>query len=181
MRTRSLSLSLLLSLVVVTGCGIGEPSGDPTPKMPPSSSPASTPTAEPEPWEVHSRAGVKAFLQRYVEVLSETFTTGDTEAYRALATDCDGCDQVADQIEKVYKAGGHIESEPDRFTGWSVDENGLKGGAECIVVYEGSPTTWVRRPGAKPETYPGGKIEYLVNLKWTGEGWTIVGLFPLES
>jgi len=179
MRTRSLSSCLLLTLLVSTGCGIGDPSGDRTPIMPPSSSTTSTPT--PEPWEAESRAGVKAFLQRYVEVFSAALTTGDTEALRALATNCDGCDQVAVQIEEVYKAGGHVESESVRFTGWSIDENGLKGGAECIVVYQSSPTTWVRRRDAKPETYPGGKIEQLVSLEWTGDAWTIVGLSNLES
>lgn len=166
---------------MMTGCSDGEPSAEPTPIMPSPSSPTTTPAPEPEPWEVESRAGVKAFLERYVEIFSEAERTGDTEEFRALGTNCDGCDQVADQIDEVYEAGGSIESKSARFTGWSVDENGLKGGAACVVVYESSPTTWIRSPGAKPQTYPGGEIEQVVNLEWTGDGWTIIGLSNLPS
>ena len=175
----SLALASLL-LAGATACSGDGAQAEPTPKMPPISS--STPsTPEPEPWEVKSRAGVKAFLQRYVEIFSEATRTGDTEAYRALSTNCDGCDEVADQVDEVYQAGGRIESEPDKFKGWSVDENGLNGGAACVLVFESSRTRWIRRPGAEPETYPGGTIEQLVKLEWTGSGWTVTGLFPLES
>lgn len=184
MRTPHLAAMALLLALAATSCGDDEPSAEPTPKMPSptSSSTTSTPTAEPEPWEVQSRAGIKAYLQRYVEIFSEAFATGETDAFRALGTRCEGCEDFADQIQAVYDAGGSITTKGGiQFAGWSVDETGFEDGCGCIVVTKSSGSTWVRSAGADPETYPGGRAEYLVSLEWTGESWTIVGLTGLQT
>lgn len=149
--------------------------------MPETSTTAATPTPEPEAWEVRSRAGVEAYLERYVEIFSDAIRSGSTDDLRALSTNCEGCDQVAAQIEEVYGAGGEIRSEPFRYTGSSVDQGGIRDGAACVVTYESSGTTWVRSKGAEPERYPGGTNEKAVKLEWTGSGWTITSLTNLES
>lgn len=182
MRTPHLAAMALLLALAASGCGDDEPSAEPTPKMlSPTSSSTAPPTAEPEPWEVQSRAGVKAFLQRYVEIANKALTSGDTSAYRSLSTNCDQCDDYARQIEDVYGAGGRIESKPDQFVSSSVDQNGVEGGANCIVVFRASPTTWVRKADAEPEDYSGGEIEQVVSLRWTGDSWTIVGVFEQQQ
>ena len=182
MRTRSLiTAGLLATLLSATACSDGEPEAEPTPKMPTTSSTTSEPEPEPEPWEVKSRAGVKAFLQRYVQVFSDAARTGDTSEYRSLGPNCDGCNQIADQIDEVYQAGGRIESGPYRFAGWSIDENGLHGSAACVVTYATGKTTWIRTKGASPETYPAGQTDQLVTLQWQDDAWVIIGLENLAQ
>lgn len=184
MRTRSTFASLVL-LAVLTGttaCSGGEPQADPTPKMPPSSGttpPSTTPT--PEAWEVRSRAGVKAFLERYVELLSNALRDGDTAPFGALTTDCQGCNEVTTQIDDVYKAGGRIESDPLKFDGWSLSQSGVGDRVTATVKYTSPPTTWIRSEGARPEKYPGGSDEQGITLRWTGDGWTVTSVFGVGS
>lgn len=118
---RSAVLPLLaagLAACLVAGCAsTAEPGPLPSPSSSPSvsTSTATPPTLPPEA-EGTSAKAAKAFARHYFDVINYAARTGDTDELRALGTkDCVSCEAIASNIEKIYNAGGHIESE-----GWSL-------------------------------------------------------------
>ena len=87
----------------------------PLPEPSPSSaspSPSATPPSLPPEAEGTSPQAAKAFARHYVDVINYAARTGDTNDLRELGTaDCVSCEAIASNIEKIYNAGGHIESE----------------------------------------------------------------------
>jgi hypothetical protein len=64
-----------------------------------------------------SPKAAKAFARHYFDVINYAARTGDTDGLRELGTkDCVSCEAIASNIEKIYTAGGHIESD-----GWSLE------------------------------------------------------------
>ncbi|MGZ5417591.1 MAG: DUF6318 family protein, partial [Nocardioides sp.] len=65
-----------------------------------------------------SPKAAKAFARHYFDVINYAARSGDTKGLRQLGTrDCVSCEAIASNIEKIYNAGGHIESE-----GWSLEQ-----------------------------------------------------------
>ena len=63
-----------------------------------------------------SPRAAKAFARHYFDVINYSARTGDTRELRKLGTaDCVSCEAIAHNIEKIYNAGGHIESD-----GWQL-------------------------------------------------------------
>jgi hypothetical protein len=59
-----------------------------------------------------SPRAAKAFARHYFDVINYSARTGDTQELRKLGTDdCVSCEAIAHNIERIYGAGGHIESE----------------------------------------------------------------------
>lgn len=170
--------AVVTTALLAAACSSGTPEEEPTPRMPETSTTTATPTPEPEAWEVRSRAGVEAYLERYVELLSNAMRTGDTASLLELTQECDECRELADQIDAVYAADGRIETEPKQFKGWSLGESGItKDNTVATVRYQSPPATWIRQSGGTPETYPGGLDEQGISLRWTGDSWRVTSIF----
>ncbi|MBA2465210.1 MAG: hypothetical protein H0V42_09590, partial [Nocardioidaceae bacterium] len=97
------------------------PSTSATPRPSPSDtaspSPSATPPSLPPEAEGTSPAAAKAFARHYFMAINYAAATGDTVGLRALGTEnCVSCDAIASNIEKVYEAGGHIESKGWKLT-----------------------------------------------------------------
>ncbi|QNN52285.1 DUF6318 family protein [Nocardioides mesophilus] len=113
---------VLLGLAALSACtSSAEPAPLPSPSpsassSAPAPSPSATPPSLPPAASGTSPAAAKAFARHYFDSINYAAATGDTDELRALgAEDCVSCEAIASNIEKVYQAGGHIESD-----GWTV-------------------------------------------------------------
>jgi hypothetical protein len=109
--------SAVMALAALAGCtSNAEPAPAPTPTLSASPStspsPSATPPAMPAEAEGTSPRAAKAFARHYFDVINYSARTGDTQELRKLGTDdCVSCEAIAHNIEKIYGAGGRIESE----------------------------------------------------------------------
>ena len=88
------------------------PLPEPSTSSSPAASPSVTPPTLPPEAEGTSPKAAKAFARHYFDVINYAARTGDTDGLRELGTkDCVSCEAIAGNIEKIYYAGGHIQSE----------------------------------------------------------------------
>ena len=121
MSAARVAASAAVALAALAGCtSNAEPSPAPTPTVSPSpsTSPSTSPSASPTPPTMPAAAegtsprAAKAFARHYFDVINYSARTGDTRELRKLGTsDCVSCNAIAHNIETIYGAGGHIESE----------------------------------------------------------------------
>lgn len=113
-------VTLVVLAFVAAGCSSdAEPSPMPTPSSTLSESPAPSPTPPTMPPEAQgtSPAAAKAFVRHYFDQINYAALTGDTAPLRALSTvDCESCDAIASNVERIYNGGGHIRSNGWRLT-----------------------------------------------------------------
>lgn len=134
----------------------------PTPSSTPSEtgSPSPTPPTMPPEAEGTSPAAAKAFVRHYFDQINYAALTGDTATLRALSTDdCESCDAIASNVERIYNDGGRITEE--NWAVKSVDvlraadgaatlSVGARIGREVIVGADGENT--VKDGGKQPMT-----------------------------
>jgi Family of unknown function (DUF6318) len=97
---------------------------DPTPSDP-------TPSGPPEPplpaaAKAPGRAGAKAFVAYYIELLNYASWTGDTDALRKQDSNCRGCMDYVRLFESTYKNGGWFKDgawSPNSRT-WFIEASG---------------------------------------------------------
>lgn len=176
---------LVAAVVCVPLLAVGGCADDPKPKVAPptetptSSSPTATPT--PEPWEKKTNAGAVAFAKHWVDVFNEAQRTGDTAAMRELsATSCVSCSGFADQLEKLYAGGGHLESE-----GWRVKQalptkNVPTGSAIVDLRVKRSVQTIRPGDGSKSQQFPGGLATFSASIGWVASAWQMNELELLQ-
>lgn len=154
---------VVLLALAATGCSSdAEPSPMPTPSSSPSESetPSPTPPALPAEAEGTSPAAAKAFVRHYFEQINYAALTGDTGTLRELSTDdCESCDAIASNVERIYNAGGHISEEHWQIRSLDVLKAsngdatlsvGARIGREVIVEANGEET--VKAGGKQPMT-----------------------------
>jgi uncharacterized protein DUF6318 len=57
-----------------------------------------------------SAASAKAFAKYYVELINHASMSGETVDLRAASTKkCSACEAIANEVERQYKNGGHLE------------------------------------------------------------------------
>jgi len=106
-------LSALIVVIGVTaGCGGDPPTPPPFTPSTSVSSPTSTAPTEPvlpEAAKEPTAEGAKAFAEFYWEMGNYAQATGDTKAFRALASvTCTPCDGAADAVDDIYSRHGVI-------------------------------------------------------------------------
>lgn len=154
----------------------------------PSATTPSEPTASPtSPGDVPSEAtattpaGVKAYAAHWVEVLNHAVASGDSGGLRALSDDCTTCDALADGVDALAEAGGHVTGE-----GWLVQEVAVQPGlpeteAEAQLTVLRRPEAVEESAGADPHYFEGGEDTYLMTLRHDGESWLVTALTPVRS
>ncbi|MGZ5418156.1 MAG: DUF6318 family protein [Nocardioides sp.] len=163
------------AVVLVAGCtSNAEPSPLPEPSASSSAtaSPSAAPPTMPPEADGTSPKAAKAFAHHYFDVINYAARTGDTEGLRELGTkDCVSCEAIASNVEKIYNAGGHIESE-----GWRLDvvtpvpaQPSDRPILDLGVVQ--SPEKVIERAGAREKSYPGGKKPMTMYLIRVGASW----------
>ena len=151
---------------------LGACSDDPTPRFEadPSDTPSLTPTPdEPEPWEEKSDEGAIAFVEHWVDTFNKSTVTGDSSALDDISSpSCVTCTNFIALTDDIYSAGGRVISD-----GWSIDSTSdpkVSGKSTLISIdITQSPQVITRAAGEQAERYPGGDVDYLATIRWSGE------------
>jgi choline/glycine/proline betaine transport protein len=179
------TLAALTAAVLMAGCTSNpEPAPLPSPSASGSESAGASPSASASaapsmPAEARgtSKKSAKAFVRYYVDVLNHAMATGDTELLESLSSPkCVSCDSVAQLVNEVYSAGGHISSQ-----GWSLHGLSVVHGRrfnepviDAALVF--SPQHVVRSAGAKVERFDGGRAPATFYLRSAANGWRVIRL-----
>lgn len=114
---RRISTTLIgLALLALSACS---GSADPSPPAPspsattqtptPTPSPSPTPPTMPDAARAHTKAGAKAFVRHFWDVVDYAQQSGETAPVNALTLPgCGGCEGGVRGIDRVYDAGGTI-------------------------------------------------------------------------
>lgn len=114
--------------VLLAGCSeeppdpVGEPttsSTSPSHPTPTTAGPSDIPTEAPplpEAATKPTRAGARAFIHHYIDLLNYAALTGDVRDFRAAAHDCGGCDDYVRLYRSLYAKGGWIKGREWRIT-----------------------------------------------------------------
>jgi hypothetical protein len=162
-------LAALACALVLTACSDDSSStaDPPTPTTSAPSDPTSSPTEEAESPE--------DFVRRWVDVDREMQNSGDTEEYRKLAPNCRPCNEVADQVEGYYAAGGYVKTD-----GWTINSASTQStneqSAAVTIDVDSAPTEVVEAKGRPVQHLEGGKGKYLITLKADGSSWLVTDL-----
>ena len=162
-------LAALACCLVLAACSDDSSStaAPPTPTTSAPSDPTSSPTEEAESPE--------DFVRRWVDVDREMQNTGDTKEYRKLAPKCRPCNEVADQVEAYYAAGGYVKTD-----GWSINRASTKStdeeSAAVTIDVNSAATEVVEAKGRPAQHLQGGKGTYLLTLKAAGSSWVVTDL-----
>lgn len=103
-----------LGLLTLSACsGSADPSPPPSSPTLSSTPPTvtSSPTAPvmPDAAKAHTKAGAKAFVEYFWEVVNYAQATGDTDVVRLITNSgCDGCAAGLSAIDKTYAQGGRV-------------------------------------------------------------------------
>ena len=179
LRGRAAGCAALLVLGVAGCTSNAEPSPLPSPTSSPSPSPSSTAAAPSLPPEAEgtSPAAAKAFVRYYFDVINYSARTGETELLRSLGTpSCISCEAIASNIEDIYSAGGHIESD-----GWQLQSvNAVPRRHPTRPAFDlgvmQSPESVVASEGATASDYPGGKKPMTIYVHGAAGTWQVTRL-----
>jgi hypothetical protein len=156
------TLAALSAVLLLAGCaGDPKPKVEQAPTMPATSPTDSTPLT------------AREFVNHWVDVANDMQTTGETDEYRLLSSDCEPCIETAKRVEHVYSEGGHIET-----AGWDVKrtkliDNGTTTDVDLWVV--SSPTVIVHGDGGR-ERLRGGPNHFVLSIARRGHVWVAQSL-----
>ena len=165
----ALSAVLLLSL---TACGGGD---DESAASGGSSPESGVPAYADNP----GQAGAEQFVGYWTDTLNEATTSGDTEQLKSLAgNDCRTCGDFASQLDEIYAAGGHVESD-----GWEVDRVVAEAGntedeVGLFVTFQVSPQTVFASEDADAQEFEGGNQGFRFHLVREDGAWQVQDLTP---
>jgi hypothetical protein len=158
------SVAAVACLFAATAC-----SGNDKPTTGPAAVPSYAAKSGPE--------GAREFATYWVDLLNKATTSGKTAQFKAVAQkSCTTCLDFAKQLDEIYGAGGHVETE-----GWKVQaavpEAGLPAGEQGVSVkVKVAPQTVVKKKGAKAEQHDGGNLRIRLVLTRADDSWAVKAL-----
>lgn len=121
-------------------------------------------------------AAAKAFARYYFATINYAALSGDVSGLRSLSeSGCKSCNTLIKNITKIYRAGGHIESENWEVTSATVAFRTPRVITVDLGVTEGREVI-VPRVGATPRKRSGGKQPMTLYAHSTAGGWTVAKL-----
>jgi hypothetical protein len=182
MRTHPL-LATLGSLALA--CSLAACSDDPEPIIeatpaagPTSDPPASpTPTATPTPDEPES---AKAFIRQFERASTAMKASGATASYLAMTDECSSCQALAQQVTRIYEAGGSVVDGGSTVSS-IVRHGGGRGEAVVDYTVTARPSKVLDSKGNIETKFPGGTSTYQVNLERRGATWVVGRISRLAS
>jgi hypothetical protein len=175
----------LLAVVAVGALGLAGCQANPAP--PPLESTSTSPTPSPSPTiaapalpaeaQGTSKAAAKAFVRHWIDVLNYAMNTGDTAELVDLADrSCSTCEAIANRIEDVYAAGGHLEGSGWRILTLSYLEGEHPKSPLVAAGIEIAPQTAFASPEAAPSQSPRSRGHLDFSLGWKPTGWNVLRL-----
>lgn len=157
------SVVLLLSL---TACGGAD-------------EPAASESEVPAFADNEGAAGAEQFVGFWTDALNQATSSGDTEKFRSLSADaCRACGDFANQLDKLYAAGGRVESD-----GWEINKVVPEAGATdnevgLMVTFTVSPQKVYQSEDAKAQKFEGGNQGFRFHLVREQGEWQVHDLSP---
>lgn len=155
------------------------------PEPPPLEGASAAPSATPTPTEVPpelpieakgtTAASAKAFVRHYIDLINYATASGDTAPLAtAGASMCVSCNNVIDKIDRVYRAGGSIESDGWAIRSISMVPRTSLAKPQFDVGLAMSPQRVTEKKGASPRTYEGGRLPATFKLRRQDESWIVI-------
>ncbi|MFY0408291.1 DUF6318 family protein [Solicola sp. PLA-1-18] len=177
MRINAFVTTAALACVLLAGCTddpVGPVDGD---TSAPTTSASPTPTGPtppplPDAAKADTADGAVAFVQYYIKLLNYAANTGDVAPLRSTSRNCTGCETYADGYEKIYAAGGNLNS-----PGWQpVSPIGRVEGDRVTVVTEvkAGAVTSVPSAGASPQLGSDATYSLRFQVERVGDAWRVV-------
>jgi hypothetical protein len=161
---RSIVLGFAIALLLA-GC-----QGEPEPRVEPTSSESSSaidPSEQPEPQTAEE------FIDEWFRLGTEMQNTGSTEEFRAASHNCRPCDEFAESVEQIYRAGGFIQIDSEEVVSTQPLRGRPANRPEFVVKVRASPTSYKESSTAENTSLPGGLNTYEVSLVKRPQGWAI--------
>ncbi|HZO65123.1 MAG TPA: DUF6318 family protein [Kribbellaceae bacterium] len=187
---RTLSVVAAAGMLALAACN-GDPEATPPPTTsspPPPTPSASTPSTPPKPTPPAippaatnglTVTSAEAFARFYIAALDYLRATGDASVMRRWAfSSCESCKAYSTTYEESYEAGGSVAGNlGTKIT--RVTEARLVGKDTAVVVIRATigKTSWRRKAGEAPKTFPGGPIVWDTTLAASAGHWT---MFEME-
>lgn len=164
MSVRRATAAVLAAGLLLAGC-----SDDPEPRFDPTESPSPTESSTSAAPEAQSP---EDFIREWFELNTEMQNTGETEAFRAASKPCARCEDMAEQVETIYRDGGSISIDGQevlrvKVGARSVDQKQFQ------VTVDASPTRLVEASGQEAQVLPGGRSTYEVTVVRKGDSWAM--------
>ncbi len=118
--------------------------------------------------------GAQEFASYWVDTLNKATVTGKTAQLKAIsAKGCSRCNDFLQQLNKMYAAGGHVETK-----GWAVQtmvpEAGLpKNVAAVKVAVKVAPQTVYRTSKSQAEKLKGGEMTFRLVMGRQDNHWIV--------
>ena len=163
---RAITGALTAPLLLLAACG----GGDDSVADPPVSSATSSPTQAPH------RESPEHFIRRWAEEDTRIQQTGDTEQFRAMSRDCEGCLKLADLVDHIYQAGGFI-----RTRGWTVRRISAESGSLYALDVFSARTTYSKSKGGVVRHLPSGLARFELHVRYMKDSWNVTSLVQVAS
>ena len=182
-----------LALLTLTGCtGATDPADptppptprattstpSPTPTPTPSSGPATpTPPVMPPAAKAHTKAGAKAFVRYFWQVVDFAGTTLDSRPLVRLTADgCLGCTGAVDFVDDMRRGGATFHGAHTQVSNIHMAELSLGGHQRAELPFDTTtPDQSADYPGtARDEHYPANTSSTRFYLKPVTDGWRVV-------
>ena len=116
----------------------------------------------------------KAFVEYYIDLLNYAMVSGDTEAFRAASSNCEGCDRYAELFEQTHEGGGEAQTK-----GWAITYTSAHSVRKSVVaLVEIDAARLVLKPSNNSaiETSPSESYSLKIDLKRTSGTWSVTNL-----
>lgn len=166
-------------LTTLSACGGDPPAPEAQPRRTPtsaSSSPSPTPPALPAAAKENTRAGAKAFVRHYVDLINYAQATGSLSRLRAIeARSCESCKNGRRYLAGVYESGGKIRGGAWRIRRLRVQPDSRLGGAwNARLVVRFGPQTITRIHPTKTQRLRGGTLPLNMTVVHFLRGWKVL-------
>jgi hypothetical protein len=144
-----------------------------------SSDKSGTPSGTPSYAQANDLHGAKEFASYWVDTLNQATDSGNTKKLRSLSLkSCTVCTDFADHLDRIYGAGGHVETK-----GWTVKSvipvTGLPHGQTAFQVTSAISAQKVyEKKGAPVKKYKGGNEKLQMFLTRKDNHWLVQHLSP---
>jgi Family of unknown function (DUF6318) len=116
--------------------------------------------------------GAQKFAQYWIETLNEATTSGDTKKLKTLQKkSCTTCVDFARQLDTIYGAGGHVETQGFQVKSLVKDAAVPEPGAGVSASLQSTPQTVYRTKNAKPREYKGAQLRLRLIMVRVDDHW----------
>lgn len=165
MSVRRSAALLLVAPLLLAGC-----QDEPEPQFEPTPTESSSPT-DPESSEQPVAQTAEEFIDEWFRLGTEMQNTGETAPFRSVSRGCEPCDSFADDVERVYAAGGFIRIDAERVIYTELLPGRPGNRPEYLVRVRSTPTTYKEGESSEQGSFPGGVNTYELTLALRSGEW----------